>query len=82
MMLADGTVRVFTHPRVDTPNLHGTGCTLAAAIAAQLARDDALPDAVAAALDFVAQAISSGARLRLGGGNGPLNHSFAPRALG
>ncbi|KWW34033.1 bifunctional hydroxymethylpyrimidine kinase/phosphomethylpyrimidine kinase [Cupriavidus metallidurans] len=82
LMLADGTVRVYTHPRVDTPNLHGTGCTLAAAIAAQLARDDALPDAVAAALDFVAQAISLGARLRLGSGNGPLNHSFAPRALG
>ncbi|WP_035881308.1 bifunctional hydroxymethylpyrimidine kinase/phosphomethylpyrimidine kinase [Cupriavidus metallidurans] len=82
LMLADGTVRVYTHPRVDTPNLHGTGCTLAAAIAAQLARGDALPDAVAAALDFVAQAIRSGARLRLGGGNGPLNHSFAPRALG
>lgn len=82
LMLADGTVRVYTHRRIDTPNLHGTGCTLAAAIAAQLARDDALPDAVAAALDFVAQAISSGARLRLGGGNGPLNHSFAPRALG
>ncbi|ELA00988.1 bifunctional hydroxy-methylpyrimidine kinase/hydroxy-phosphomethylpyrimidine kinase, partial [Cupriavidus sp. HMR-1] len=38
LMLADGTVRVYTHPRVDTPNLHGTGCTLAAAIAAQLAR--------------------------------------------
>ncbi|ABF07055.1 hydroxymethylpyrimidine/phosphomethylpyrimidine kinase [Cupriavidus metallidurans] len=82
LMLADGTVRVYTHPRVDTPNLHGTGCTLAAAIAAQLARGDALPDAVAAALDFVAQAIRSGARLRLGDGNGPLNHSFAPRALG
>ncbi len=82
LMLADGTVRVYTHPRIDTPNLHGTGCTLAAAIAAQLARGDALPDAVSSALDFVAQAIASGARLRLGGGNGPLNHSFAPRVLG
>ncbi|MBV8271340.1 MAG: bifunctional hydroxymethylpyrimidine kinase/phosphomethylpyrimidine kinase [Cupriavidus sp.] len=82
LMLADGTVRVYTHPRIDTPNLHGTGCTLAAAITSQLARGDALPDAVGAALDYVAQAIASGARLRLGAGNGPLNHSFAPRALG
>jgi len=81
LMLADGTVRVYTHPRIDTPNLHGTGCTLAAAITSQLARGDALPDAVGAALDYVAQAIASGARLRLGSGNGPLNHSFAPRAL-
>jgi len=37
---------------------------------------------VSAALDYVAQAIASGAQLRLGAGNGPLNHSFAPRVLG
>jgi hydroxymethylpyrimidine/phosphomethylpyrimidine kinase len=82
LMLADGTTRVYTHPRIDTPNLHGTGCTLAAAIASQLARGDALPDAVGTALDYVAQAIAAGAPLRLGAGNGPLNHSFAPRQLG
>ena len=82
LMLADGTTRVYTHPRIDTPNLHGTGCTLAAAIAAQLARGDALPDAVGTALDYVARAIAAGAQLRLGAGNGPLNHSFAPRQLG
>ncbi|KAI3605600.1 Hydroxymethylpyrimidine phosphate kinase ThiD [Cupriavidus necator H850] len=82
LMLADGSVRVFTHPRVDTRNLHGTGCTLAAAIAAQLARGDALEAAVGTALDYVAHAIAAGAGLRLGAGNGPLNHLFAPRALG
>lgn len=82
LMLKDGTVRVFTHPRVATRNLHGTGCTLAAAIASQLARGDALEVAVGKALDYVAQAIAAGAALRLGSGNGPLNHAFAPRALG
>ncbi|PWK38748.1 bifunctional hydroxymethylpyrimidine kinase/phosphomethylpyrimidine kinase [Cupriavidus plantarum] len=82
LMTADGTVRVFTHPRIDTPNLHGTGCTLAAATAAQLARGDGLEGAVGVALDYVAHAIAAGASLRLGAGNGPLNHSFAPRALG
>jgi len=82
LMTADGRVRVFTHPRIATRNLHGTGCTLAAALAAQLARGQALEDAVASALDFVAQAIAAGAGLRLGAGNGPLNHGFAPRALG
>lgn len=82
LMLADGTTRIYTHPRIDTPNLHGTGCTLAAAIASQLARGDALPDAVGTALDYVARAIAAGASLRLGAGNGPLNHSFAPRQLG
>ncbi|AMR76668.1 bifunctional hydroxymethylpyrimidine kinase/phosphomethylpyrimidine kinase [Cupriavidus nantongensis] len=82
LMLKDGSVRVFTHPRVETRNLHGTGCTLAAAIASQLARGDALETAVGTALDYVAQAIAAGAGLRLGGGNGPLNHAFAPRPLG
>ncbi|CAG9182221.1 Hydroxymethylpyrimidine/phosphomethylpyrimidine kinase [Cupriavidus pinatubonensis] len=82
LMLADGTVRVFTHPRIDTKNLHGTGCTLAAAIAAQLARGDALEEAVSKGLDFVAQAIAAGSGLELGAGNGPLNHAFAPRVLG
>ena len=82
LMLADGTTRVYTHPRIDTPNLHGTGCTLAAAIAAQLARGDALPDAVGTALDYVAKAIAAGALYRIGAGNGPLNHGFAPRVMG
>ncbi|SDP74088.1 hydroxymethylpyrimidine/phosphomethylpyrimidine kinase [Ralstonia sp. 25mfcol4.1] len=82
LMLADGTTRIYTHPRIDTPNLHGTGCTLAAAIASQLARGDTLPDAVGIALDYVARAIAAGAPLRLGAGNGPLNHGFAPRQLG
>ncbi|MGT2454384.1 bifunctional hydroxymethylpyrimidine kinase/phosphomethylpyrimidine kinase [Cupriavidus basilensis] len=82
LLSADGTVRVFSHPRVDTRNLHGTGCTLAAAIAAQLARGDTLEDAVEVALDFVADAIVAGADLDLGAGNGPLNHGFSPRVLG
>lgn len=82
LMCADGTVRVFSHPRIETRNLHGTGCTLAAAIASQLARGNELEEAVGTALDFVAQAIVAGAGLRLGGGHGPLNHGFAPRVLG
>lgn len=82
LMTADGRVRVFSHPRIDTRNLHGTGCTLAAAIASQLARGDDLETAVGAALDFVAQAIAAGTSLRVGAGNGPLNHGFSPRVLG
>src|SRR5699024_11190271 len=33
----DGQISEFTHPRVDTPNTHGTGCTLSAAITAEVA---------------------------------------------
>ncbi|WP_209323536.1 bifunctional hydroxymethylpyrimidine kinase/phosphomethylpyrimidine kinase [Brevibacterium renqingii] len=33
----DGQIREFTHPRLTTPNTHGTGCTLSAAITAEVA---------------------------------------------
>lgn len=45
--------------RVGGPPVHGTGCALAAAITARLARGEALPDAVLAAKDFVARAIAA-----------------------
>ena len=49
-------VQWFSHPRVAV-EAHGTGCTLAAAITAGLARGDALRDAVATAIEFVQQAL-------------------------
>jgi hydroxymethylpyrimidine/phosphomethylpyrimidine kinase len=65
-------VRQFTRPRIDTKAIHGTGCTLSAAITAGLALGRPLETAVADALDFVHRAI--GAAPGLGGGFGPLNH--------
>jgi hydroxymethylpyrimidine/phosphomethylpyrimidine kinase len=62
----------FTHPRIATTSVHGTGCTLSAAIAAGLARGRALEQAVTEALDFVHRAIL--AAPGLGSGHGPLNH--------
>lgn len=57
--------------RYDTEDTHGTGCTLAAAIAARLAQGDALLDSVLSAKDFVGGAIRRG--LRVGKGYGPVN---------
>ena len=57
--------------RYATDDTHGTGCTLAAAIAARLARGDDLPAAVRFAKEFVSGAIRHG--LRLGRGHGPVN---------
>ena len=68
-------------PRIASRNLHGTGCTLSSAIAAQLALGLELPDAVAAAQAYVQAALQSGAAVRTGGGNGPLNHGHAPRPM-
>lgn len=65
-------VHRFTHPRIDTTSVHGTGCTLSSAIAAGLAHGRALEQAVADALDFVHRAIRGAPGL--GSGHGPLNH--------
>lgn len=64
----------FTASRVDTPNTHGTGCTFAAAIAAELAWGRTLPEAVASAKDYLSKAIAAGADLDIGGGHGPVDH--------
>jgi hydroxymethylpyrimidine/phosphomethylpyrimidine kinase len=64
--------------RIDTPNTHGTGCTLSAAIAAGLALGDDLPDAVQAAKAFVTEAIRHA--LTLGGGIGPVDPMWAIRS--
>ena len=68
-------------PRIDTPNTHGTGCTLSSAIAARLALGDDLAQAVHNARDFVRAALAAGADVRTGAGSGPLNHGFAPQPL-
>ena len=61
-------------PRVAGTNDHGTGCSLASAIAAGLARGDDVGTAVAAAKAYVARALAGGAAWRLGRGHGPLDH--------
>lgn len=72
LLLAGGAVREFRQERIETRNVHGTGCTLSAAIAAGLALDRSLVDAVENALDFVHRAIATAPGL--GDGHGPLNH--------
>jgi hydroxymethylpyrimidine/phosphomethylpyrimidine kinase len=73
-VLYDGReVHRFTHPRVSTTSTHGTGCTLSAAITAQLALGASLERAVREALDYVGRAIA--AAPGFGGGHGPLEHS-------
>ena len=66
------TFHEFRHPRQQTRHTHGTGCTFAAALAANLALGHALPDAVQRTTDYVAGAIAHG--LAIGSGHGPLDH--------
>jgi hydroxymethylpyrimidine kinase/phosphomethylpyrimidine kinase len=65
---------VLDADRVTTDNDHGTGCSLAAAVAARLALGDDVPSAVAAAKVFVHRALVGAAGWRLGKGHGPIDH--------
>lgn len=63
---------IFTSDRIDTRHTHGTGCTLASAIATGLGQGMSLPDAVKHAGEFVHAALV--AAPGLGAGHGPLGH--------
>ena len=65
-------------PRIPSANTHGTGCTLSSAIAAGLALDMPLLEAVEMARAYVRAAMSAGAAVKTGAGGGPLNHGHAP----
>jgi hydroxymethylpyrimidine/phosphomethylpyrimidine kinase len=68
--------RLFSAPRIETRNTHGTGCTLSSAIAAYLGRGLALCDAVAAAKAYLAGALAAADELDVGRGRGPPHHFF------
>jgi hydroxymethylpyrimidine/phosphomethylpyrimidine kinase len=74
-----GAPRHYAAPRIETPNTHGTGCTLSAAITALLAVGIPLDDAVRRAKAFVWQALASGADRVVGSGSGPVDHLFQIR---
>ena len=65
----------FAGPRIASRHTHGTGCTLASAVAVGLGRGDALADAVAAARAYVVGAIEHAPGF--GQGHGPLGHNWS-----
>lgn len=67
-----GEMQEFHSPKVDSKNLHGTGCTLSSAIACHLAEGKSLVQSVEEAKQFVTEAIKGGCDLNIGRGNGPL----------
>lgn len=81
LQVRGGAPQWMRAPRIVTPNTHGTGCTLSSAIASHLALGADLPDAVQRAREFVRGALEAGARVRTGGGSGPLNHGYAPQPM-
>ncbi|MDX3579742.1 bifunctional hydroxymethylpyrimidine kinase/phosphomethylpyrimidine kinase [Streptomyces sp. FL07-04A] len=74
-LLTDGAEEHWLRaPRYDNRHTHGTGCTLASAIAAQLAKGRSVPEAVGAAKRYVTGAIAAG--FALGAGIGPVDHGW------
>jgi hydroxymethylpyrimidine/phosphomethylpyrimidine kinase len=74
-----GELHELRAARVETTNTHGTGCTLSAAIAAELACGADLPRASRQAKQFLQSALQGAQDWRLGAGPGPLAH-FKARA--
>jgi hydroxymethylpyrimidine/phosphomethylpyrimidine kinase len=67
----------FRARRLETPNTHGSGDTLSAAITAYLAQGKPLAVAVKQAHHFTQEAIAAAVDWRLGRGHGPINHWVA-----
>jgi hydroxymethylpyrimidine/phosphomethylpyrimidine kinase len=72
LLATEAGITAFTRPRLATRHTHGTGCTLATAIACGLAAGLPLPDAVERARNYVQAAIA--AAPGIGAGHGPLGH--------
>lgn len=77
LLTGDGTFHAFKLERLETPHGHGTGCTLSAAIAAQLAHGHDLKAAVGMAKQYVHAALAAARDLRIGRGSGPVHHFHA-----
>lgn len=87
LLVTEQGMAMMTGPRLQSRHTHGTGCTLASAIAAGLARGGDLGEALEASVqdarDFVFEAINSAPKLGSGGKgtHGPLNHGLVPRQI-
>ena len=68
--------RAFSAPRVQTGNTHGTGCTLASAIAAYLVKGLPLEAAIAEAKAYLQGALERADSLDIGAGPGPVPHFY------
>jgi len=78
VLVSDEGASMMTGPRIHSRHTHGTGCTLASAVAAGLALGHPLEEAVMRARDFVFEAINNAPKL--GAGQGPLNHGLVLEA--
>ena len=72
LLNSSDVTHAFEHPRIESPNTHGTGCNLSSAIAAFVVLGHDWPSAIRQAIDKTCEAIRLAATQKLGSGNGPL----------
>ncbi len=77
LLVEPNAVTRLAADRIQTPNTHGTGCTLSSAIAAGLAKGLTLAEATRAAKAYVTDALVAAQRLKIGSGHGPVHHFHA-----
>ncbi|NTW50104.1 MAG: bifunctional hydroxymethylpyrimidine kinase/phosphomethylpyrimidine kinase [Chlorobiales bacterium] len=77
LITEDGAIHWLEGTRINTPNTHGTGCTLSSAIAAYLGKGASVADAVRQAKKYISEAIRAGKEYKLGSGHGPVHHFHA-----
>ena len=75
LLYSKGQLEWFHGKRIDTPNTHGTGCTLSSPIASNLAKGFNMEESVRLAKAYISGALAAG--LDLGAGSGPMAHNFA-----
>ncbi len=72
----DDRVERYHHPRLATSSTHGTGCTLASALAARLAAGEEMARAAAGAIEYLAGALAAAYPVGSAGGHGPVDHLY------
>ena len=77
LLITAAGAEAFTAPRLLTNNTHGTGCTLASAIAAGLAKQLSLSNSVKQAKDYLHNALLYSEKLHIGQGSGPVHHFYS-----
>lgn len=77
----NGKIEIFSLPKVEANNTHGTGCTLSSSICSYLALGQSMKEAVNNAKNYVHLAIKEASNINLGHGHGSLNHFFSPQKM-
>ena len=77
----DGDTHRVEAPRIETTSTHGTGCSLASALATRLGSGETPADALAWVTRWLGEAIGHGADLGVGSGYGPIDHAHRSRRL-